>query len=129
MKILEELLEAQSHAYLLGLKLGLRVPVLDGICASYSQPRERFLQVLIAFTQQVERPAWRAIVDALRSPALNLMSLARRVEAAHFPDPTAIRDVVPETSTPPGMIIATRSMVNLHTLSRSSPSYEVSGHL
>ena len=40
----------------------------------------------------------RAIVDALRSPAVNLPALAKRVEAAHFPDPTSTSDVVPETT-------------------------------
>ena len=31
-------------------------------------------------------------MSALRSPAVNLHELATRVEAAHFPDPTASRD-------------------------------------
>ena len=37
-------------------------------------------------------------MGALRSPIVNLPALARRVEAAHFPDLTATRDVVPETT-------------------------------
>ena len=35
---------------------------------------------------------------ALRSPAVGLTALARRVEAAHCHDLTATRDVVPETT-------------------------------
>ncbi|CAI8053745.1 hypothetical protein GBAR_LOCUS29368, partial [Geodia barretti] len=38
-------------------------------------------------------------VEALRSPSVNLPALAARVEAAHFPDSTATRDVVHETTT------------------------------
>ena len=57
------------------------------------------------FLKQAEpRPTWRAIVTALRSPAVNLPQLAMRVEAAHFPDPTASRDLPPpDTATPTGI--------------------------
>jgi hypothetical protein len=37
-------------------------------------------------------------VEALRSPAVNVPALARRVEASHFPDRTSTCDVVPETT-------------------------------
>ena len=37
-------------------------------------------------------------MDALRSPIVNLPALARRVEAAHFPDLAATRDAVPQTT-------------------------------
>ena len=39
-----------------------------------------------------------------QSPAINLNQLATRVEAAHFPDPTANRDAPPpEATTPTGI--------------------------
>ena len=44
------------------------------------------------------RPTWRAIVETLESPVVALRALARRVEAAHFFDTTATRDVVAETT-------------------------------
>ena len=104
-EVLEELLDAQSQSYVLGLKLKLPLPVVDAIFSTYAEPRDRLLQVIIAFTRQVENPTWRAIADALRSPALNLISLANRVEAAHIPDPTATRDREPETAlTGPGIM-------------------------
>ena len=82
----EEILEAQNQSYVLGLKLKLPLYVVDSIYEKYSEPRDRLLRVLIEFTKQVDpRPTWRAIVDALRSPAVNLPQLAMRVEAAHFP--------------------------------------------
>ena len=91
--VLDEIVEAQNQSYVLGLKLKLPVHVVEAICANHSQPRDRLLHVLIEFTKQVEsRPTWRAIVDALRSPAVNLPQLAMRVEAAHFPDSIATRD-------------------------------------
>ena len=92
--VLEELLPAQTQSYVLGLKLGLPYHEVDRIQAQYGDPRDRLLHTLIAFTKQAQpRPTWRVIVDALRSPAVNLPHLAERVEAAHFPDPTATRSI------------------------------------
>ena len=97
--VLEEILEAGNQSYALGQKLKLPLHVVEGICEKHSDPRDRLLQVLTAFLQQGEpRPTWRIIVSALKSPAVNLPQLALRVEAAHFPDPTASRDV-PTTGT------------------------------
>ena len=103
--VLEEIIEAQNKSYALGLKLKLPLHVVDGIHSTNSQPHDRLLQVLIEFTKQVDpRPTWRAIVAALRSPAVNLLQLAMRVEAAHFPDPTASRDTLSETATSAGIL-------------------------
>ena len=111
--VLEEILEAQNQSYVLGLKLKLPLYVVEAICEKYSEPRDRLLQVLIEFTKQVDpRPTWRAIVAALTSPAVNLPKLAMRVEAAHFPDPTASREAPPPeatTSTGIGMICVSNS--------------------
>ena len=105
-KIFEELLPAQNKSYVLGLKLKLQQYKVEAIHSRYQNPQDRLLHVIIAFLRQMEpRPTWRVIVKALRSRAINLPDLARRVEAAHFPDPTdipdptATRDVVPETAT------------------------------
>ena len=94
--VLEEILEAQNQSYVLGLKLKLPLHVADGIYEKYSRPRDRLLQVITAFLHQMDpRPTWRAIIAALRSPVVNLPQLAMRVEAAHFPDPTASRNAPP----------------------------------
>ena len=79
MAIFEELLEAMNQAYILGLKMNLPSHELDAIKKTYPDPRECLLQVILAFLRQVEpRPTWRVIVDALRSPAVNLTALAER---------------------------------------------------
>ena len=73
---------------------------MEDICDKHSQPRDRLLQILTAFLQQGDpRPTWRAIVAALKSSAVNLPQLAMRVEAAHFPDPTASREAPPPEAT------------------------------
>ena len=98
--VLEEILEVQNQSFVLGLKLKLPLHDVDAIHSTNLLPRDCLLQVLIEFTKQVDpRPTWRAIVDALRSPAVNLPQLAMRVEAAHFPNPTAFREAPPPDDT------------------------------
>ena len=90
--ILDELFEAQNQSYMLGLALKLPFSEVEAIHGQYQNPRDRLLRVIIAFLEQAEpRPTWGVIVEALRSRAVNLPRLARRVEAAHCPDPTATR--------------------------------------
>ena len=72
---------------------------VEAIQATYQQPKDRLLHIIIAFLNQTEpRPTWRVIVNALKSPVVDLTALASRVEAAHFPHPTATRDVVTDTA-------------------------------
>ena len=91
-KILEELLDAQNQAHLLGLAMNVKPSDVKAIQAmTYQQPKDRLLHIIIAFLQAEPRPTWRAIVNALKSPVVGLTALARRVEAAHFPDDMATR--------------------------------------
>lgn len=93
--LLETLLPAQNQSYLLGLKLGLPVHVVDAIFTTHTRPRERLLHIIIAFLDESElKPTWRVIVSALRSPAVGLTQLASKVEASHSPNPTAVREVM-----------------------------------
>ena len=90
--VLEALLPAQTQSYLLGMELKLEIHEIEAIHTKYLDPRDRLLHIILAFLRRAEpRPTWRVIVDALKSPAVNLTALAERVEAAHFPDPTATR--------------------------------------
>ena len=99
MDVLEEILPAQNHSFKLGLKLRLPHHEVEGIHSTHIDPCSRLLHVILAFLNQAKpRPTWRVIVDALRSPLVNLTSLADKVEEAHFPDPTSTRDVVTETT-------------------------------
>ena len=85
MAIFEELQEAINQAYMLGLKLNLPSHEVDAIRKIYPDPREFLLQVILAFLRRAKpRPTWRVIVDALRSPIVNLTALAERVEAARL---------------------------------------------
>ena len=91
-EILEELMPAQNQSFVLGLKLKLPQHEVEAIHLKYSHPSDRLLYVIIAFLNHVKpRPTWSVIVEALRSPAVNLPALASRIEAAHFPDEMATR--------------------------------------
>ena len=111
--VLEELLPAQTQSYLLGMKLKLEIHEIEAIHMKYLDPRDRLLHIILAFLRRAEpRPTWRVIVDALRNPIVNLTALAERVEAAHFPDPTATLPPPPATGesvTRQSMIIAMRT--------------------
>ena len=88
--------------------LNLKPRDVEAILNKYQDPKDRLYHIILAFLRQAEpRPTWRVIVDALKSPAVNLTALAERVEAAHFPDPTATRlsssgPVSAATATVPG---------------------------
>ena len=98
--LLEELLPAQTHSYLLGLRLGLPVHVVDGIFAAHLHPRDRLLHILIAFlNQEGAQPTWGTVVQALRSPAVSLFQLANKLEATHISDSTATARNAPTTTT------------------------------
>ena len=114
---------AQNSAHLLGLMLNVKPRDVDAILIKYQDPKDRLYHIIIAFLGQAEpRPTWRVIVGALRSPVVNLTALARRVEAAHFPDLTAARDVVPETTGKSLSVSLTQfeSVLSFQTLSQQS---------
>ena len=84
--VFEELLPAQNVSFKIGLKLKLPYYIVEAIHSKDLQPDEYLLKVLIKFLQRVEpRPTWRVIVEALRSPAVNLPALAESIEATHIP--------------------------------------------
>ena len=83
-EILEAILPAQNKAYELGLKLKVPLHDMQAIQKENLQPQDRLCEVIVRFLQGVEpTPTWRVIVDALRSPAVNLPNLAKQVETAH----------------------------------------------
>ena len=89
MDVLDEIIEAQNHSLVIGRHLKLPEHEIETIELTYKQPRDRLLRVLLEFLKQVDPPpTWRRIVDALRSPSVNLPKLAMRVENNHCPQTT-----------------------------------------
>ena len=84
--VLEELYEARNHSRFIGLKLGVPQHVIN---IEYSASHDRLYNVIVEYLKQVEpRPTWRAIVDMLKSPLVNLPHLAKKIEAKYCVAPT-----------------------------------------
>ena len=88
-RVAEELLPAQNKSYYFGLKLNLPQHKVEAIHSKYSEPVDRLHHVITEFLNQIiePRPTWRVIIEALRSPIVNLKWLASELELAHFPKP------------------------------------------
>ena len=78
------------------MKLNLPLYKIESIHQTHKDnPQRQLFHVIAEFLKGVEpRPTWRVIVDALRSPLVNLPQLAQKIEDAHFPkhdssEPTA----------------------------------------
>ena len=90
--VLNELFEARNQSYVLGLALQLPLDKVEDIHSQYQNPGECLLHVIVAFLRQTDpRPTWRVIVNALRSRAVDLPTLARRVEKVYCPDSITTR--------------------------------------
>ena len=92
--ILDELLEAQNESKLLGRKLNVPKHIVDEIHSPdrHSNARDRLHHVIEEFLKQVEpRPTWRAILDALNSPSINLPRLAQKIETNHSPAQSVVQ--------------------------------------
>ena len=80
-KVYEELMSAQNHTNLLGLKLNIPLATVEGIHSQYPNPKDRLLQIIKEFLTQLDpEPSWSAIAAALRSPVVNLPRLAKHIE-------------------------------------------------
>ena len=89
--ILKELMEAQNEAHLLGLEWKIPPHEIEAIEKEHRKPIDILLNIILKFLRQANPPpTWRVIVDALRSPTVNLTGLASKVETSHFPAGTAI---------------------------------------
>ena len=97
--VLEAVLPAQNKSYELGLKFKLPPHEVKAIHSPMREPRECLRDIIIRFLEGTEPgPTWRVIIDALRSPLVDLPALASKLEAVHFPDSTSTGVVVTETT-------------------------------
>ena len=94
MEVFEEIAEVQNRAFQLGLKLKLKNHVAQGICSQHQQPRDKLLYILIEALEK-RSLTWKDIADALRSPAIDLPRLSRRIERAHCTKPHSGRTRLP----------------------------------
>ena len=86
-EILEKLLpDAEECVHALGLKLLPTTDKVIRIIQTNVDNQEKLRWVITTFLRQKEpNPTWRRIVEALRSPSVNLPDLATKLERAHCP--------------------------------------------
>ena len=83
-EILEEIFPARIKSYNLGLKLKLPLHEVKAIHAKTQSAEDHLRDILEAFLKEVgSRPTWRVIIDALRSPTVDLQQLADKIENKH----------------------------------------------
>ena len=80
--ILNEIYEARVRAHFVGLNLKVPTDVLESIRTRFDDDGDRLYYVIMEFLKQIDpKPTWRAIVDALKSPTVNMAKLAETIEA------------------------------------------------
>ena len=84
--LVDELHEARTKWYYVGLKLKVPVDVLDAIESESDDQAKMFLRVLKTALKRVEPLlTWKAVVEALRSRTVGLEQLAETIEAKYCP--------------------------------------------
>ena len=69
--------------YNLGLQLGVRPETLDRIRARFNDPRDQLREVLKTWLTTSDNPSWKALTDALKSPAMGANRLAGSLETKY----------------------------------------------
>ena len=119
--VLEALLDAKDKAYNLGLKLCVPVNEARSIRDNFKDPEDRLTHTIEVFLRQIDpSPSWRIIVNALRSPLVNLQRLANDIESAKLVKSTEAIDVEHNGNDCTIYIaISSHTLSNTHTLSLS----------
>ena len=69
--------------YNLGLQLGVRPETLDRIRARFNDPRDQLREMLKIWLTTSDNPSWKALTDALKSPAMGESQLAGGLETKY----------------------------------------------
>ena len=72
--------EARAQWFNLGLELGINLDSLEAIEVANGQNLDRcFRAMLTKWLREHERPTWRALAEALRSPSVGQSNLAEEI--------------------------------------------------
>ena len=90
------ILDAKNKSQFLAGKLKLPKPIFDEIYKKqHYNAQERLYEVTHEFVNRLEpRPTWRLIIQALRSPLIDLPLLAKKMERKHCPTPKTPNDII-----------------------------------
>ena len=78
---LEEVYDARSKWYDIGIMLKIPVSTLNSIRAQYHDPKDALREMLTVWLNSVDpKPTWRALVDVLQSKVVAEAQLADQLE-------------------------------------------------
>ena len=79
----EAMFEARTKCYDIGVMLKVSVVTLYSIMTQYDDPGDKLREVLKTWLRTAPKPTWQDIVDALKSPVVDELRLARDIEAKY----------------------------------------------
>ena len=83
-KVRNEILFAAAKWYDIGLELGMTADYLDTIKKATNDPQDCLRELLRRWLSGVDPlPSWKALIAALRTPAVNYPALASEIEQKH----------------------------------------------
>jgi len=80
--VLNEIHDARTKWYYIGIELKLDVSTLKAIESKYSDCKDCLREVIMVWLKAVQpKPTWRSLVDALRRPVVDESKLAEVLES------------------------------------------------
>ena len=83
--VLNETFPCCAKWYNLGVLLQMDVGTLERIKAQYGDPGDQLREVLRTWLTTSDNPTWEAMVQALKSPVINEVRLARDLQQKYYP--------------------------------------------
>ncbi len=74
----------------IGLALGLKSGILDGLKGDHKRPGDCLRDMLKEWLNRSPDPSWQSLIKALRNPSVRRVQLANALEAKYCPRPTGI---------------------------------------
>ena len=94
--IVEDILDAKNKSQFLAEKLRLPKHIINEIHKKqHSEALEWLYEVIHEFVNRLEpRPTWGLVIQALRSPLIDLPLLAKKMEKKHCPTPKTPNGII-----------------------------------
>jgi len=84
--VLNETFPCCAKWYNLGVQLRVGIGILDCFMTRYNDPSDQLREVLRTWLTTSDNPTWGAMVEALKSPVINEVRLARDLQQKYYPN-------------------------------------------
>ena len=82
--VVEEVLDVSAQWYHLGLRLKVKIGVLDGIRTQFTDHSDQLLEMLKTWLTTSDNTSWMTLTDALRSRSVGASQLASVLEKKYW---------------------------------------------